>query len=198
MVIHKAKVNMLKETAFGSVCVCLYGSSNQTTDFTPALHISWKTNTISHLLWGCHKQFETSSTRVVYFTAYLGWIKSVCLYNMHAWNLFRLTSSKYQRWFQFELFFFKHYITVRLQSRTQLPVSQLSLERFWLFLAVFERRPFSFLFLPENKCCQRSLCPLFLTPDNLLRFLICYSFLFCDAPQKLSNMINKWSKCEQL
>lgn len=104
------------------VYVCLSGSSNQTTAFTLALHISWKTNTISHLLWGCRKQFETSSTCVVYFTAYLCWIKSVCLYNMHAWNLFRLTSGKYHRWFQFELFSFKHYITVRLQSRTQLPV----------------------------------------------------------------------------
>lgn len=107
MVIYEAsaKVNMLKETAYGSVCVCaLCGSSRQTTAFTLALDISWKTNTISHLLWGCRKQFETSSTCVVCFTAYLCWIKSARLYSMHVWNLFSLTSGKHHRWFQFELF----------------------------------------------------------------------------------------------
>lgn len=103
MVIHKAcvKVNMLKETAYGSVCVCVCCSSNQPTAFTPALHICWKTNTISHLLWVCRKQFETSSTCAIFFTAYLCWIKSTRPYDMHAWNLFRLTSGKYHRWFQF-------------------------------------------------------------------------------------------------
>lgn len=97
------------------------------------------------------------------------------------------------------LFFFffsplKQYFTVRQENRTQLPVSQFGPVRFQIFCSIWKH---TILFL--HSTVNAILILLFLTPDNQ-RQGFWSAILFFSAsvfPQKPSNLINEWSKCEQ-
>lgn len=94
------------------------------------------------------------------------------------------------------IIFLKHYISVRLQNRTQLLVSQLSPERFWLFLGIIWK-DIVLLPLPLWKETLSTHSLSFVSQADDQHYSFWSVILFFSAPLKLSGTINKWSNRKQ-
>lgn len=179
------------------VCVCVWlPQPNHVLHLASAYRFKKKkNNTISHLLWDCRKQFETSSTCVVYFIAYPHWIKSAC-----PCTCLEFTASKYNRLFQFAVFS----PPPRLPTLNNTLLSFCKMGHHFLFLsaALWDFNSFPSVWkctiLRKTLSAHSSASLVFFVThswQSTRRFLICYSFLFhACLHQKPSNVMNKWSK----